>query len=98
MTMKKNLAILLFTFLIFMPVASISAQADKDVVCSTLQKDFLTELKEQHTPVSIFLINGMKLQGRIADYDCDVIKLTSTIDQMVYTHSISTIVPATPVE
>ena len=89
--MKKYLATLLFTCLMLTSVVSYSAPP---ISCSTVQMDFLNDLKEQHIPVSIFLINGIKLQGRISDYDCDVIKLLNTSDQMVFIHAISTIVPA----
>ena len=92
--MKKYLAIL-FTCLMLTSVVSHSAPP---ISCGTVQMDFLNNLKEQHTPVSIFLINGIKLQGRIVDYDCDVIKLRATFDQMVYLHAISTVVPGSPLE
>ena len=93
--MKKYLATLLFTCLMLTSVVSYSAPP---ISCSAVQMDFLNDLKEQHIPVSIFLINGIKLQGRISDYGCDVIKLFNTSDQMVFIHAISTIVPASLAE
>ena len=43
--------------------------------------------------MSIFLVNGIKLQGKIDSFDQYVIMLKNTISQMVYKHAISTIVP-----
>ncbi|NOQ13372.1 MAG: RNA chaperone Hfq [Methyloprofundus sp.] len=58
-----------------------------------LQDTFLNTLRKEHTPVSIFLVNGIKLQGRIDAFDQYVIMLKNTMVQMVYKHAISTIVP-----
>jgi len=58
-----------------------------------LQDTFLNALRKEHTPVSIFLVNGIKLQGRIDSFDQYVIMLKNTMVQMVYKHAISTIVP-----
>ncbi len=63
-----------------------------------LQDTFLNALRKEHTPVSIFLMNGIKLQGRIDSFDQYVIMLKNTINQMVYKHAISTIVPGKPVK
>lgn len=59
-----------------------------------LQEPFLNVLRKEHVPVSIFLVNGIKLQGHIESFDQYVVVLRSTTTQMVYKHSISTIVPA----
>ena len=59
-----------------------------------LQDNFLNTLRKDHTPVSIFLVNGIKLQGRVDSFDQYVIMLKNTISQMVYKHAISTIVPS----
>lgn len=61
-----------------------------------LQDNFLNTLRKEHTPVSIFLVNGIKLQGRIDSFDQYVIMLKNTVNQMVYKHAISTIVPGKP--
>ena len=45
-------------------------------------------------PVSIFLVNGIKLQGQIESFDQFVVLLRNTVSQMVYKHAISTVVPA----
>lgn len=63
-----------------------------------LQDTFLNALRKEHTPVSIFLVNGIKLQGRIDSFDQYVIMLKNTISQMVYKHAISTIVPSKAVK
>ncbi len=63
-----------------------------------LQDNFLNTLRKDHTPVSIFLVNGIKLQGRVDSFDQYVIMLKNTVNQMVYKHAISTIVPGKPVK
>ena len=63
-----------------------------------LQDNFLNTLRKEHTPVSIFLVNGIKLQGRVDSFDQYVIMLKNTISQMVYKHAISTIVPGKPIK
>ena len=59
-----------------------------------LQAPFLNTLQVEQIPVSIFLINGIKLQGKIESFDDYVIVLRSTVSQMVYKHAISTVVPS----
>mgnify|MGYP000087677192 CR=1 FL=1 len=59
-----------------------------------LQDNFLNTLRKEHTPVSIFLVNGIKLQGQIESFDQFVVLLKNTVSQMVYKHAISTVVPA----
>lgn len=63
-----------------------------------LQDPFLNTLRREHVPVSIYLINGIKLQGQIESYDQYVILLANTVTQMVYKHGISTIVPGRKVD
>ena len=63
-----------------------------------LQDNFLNTLRNEHTPVSIFLVNGIKLQGKVDSFDQYVIMLKNTISQMVYKHAISTIVPSKSVK
>ena len=60
----------------------------------SLQDPFLNALRRENVPVSIFLINGIKLQGQIDSFDQFVILLRNSVNQMVYKHAISTIVPA----
>jgi len=58
-----------------------------------LQDPFLNALRRVHVPVSIYLVNGIKLQGQIESFDQYVVLLRNTVTQMVYKHAISTIVP-----
>jgi len=63
-----------------------------------LQEPFLNALRKEKTPVSIYLVNGIKLQGQVDSFDQYVIILKNTVNQMVYKHAISTIVPAKTVK
>ena len=63
-----------------------------------LQEPFLNALRKEKTPVSIYLVNGIKLQGQVDSFDQYVIILKNTVNQMVYKHAISTIVPAKAVK
>ena len=58
-----------------------------------LQDPFLNLLRKEHVPVSIYLVNGIKLQGQIESFDQYVVLLRNTVTQMVYKHAISTVVP-----
>lgn len=58
-----------------------------------LQDPFLNVLRKEHVPVSIYLVNGIKLQGHIESFDQYVVLLRNTVTQMVYKHAISTVVP-----
>jgi host factor-I protein len=60
----------------------------------SLQDPFLNALRRENVSVSIYLMNGIKLQGTIDSFDQFVILLKNTVNQMVYKHAISTIVPA----
>ncbi|PPE72621.1 RNA chaperone Hfq [Solimonas fluminis] len=60
----------------------------------TLQEPFLNALRKERIPVSIYLVNGIKLQGQIESFDSFVVLLRNSVSQMVYKHAISTIVPA----
>ena len=60
----------------------------------SLQDPFLNALRRERIPVSIYLVNGIKLQGQIESFDQFVILLKNTVSQMVYKHAISTVVPA----
>ncbi|MEF3192605.1 MAG: RNA chaperone Hfq [Halothiobacillaceae bacterium] len=64
----------------------------------TLQEPFLNALRRERVPVSIYLVNGIKLQGQIESFDAYAVLLRNTVSQMVYKHAISTIVPARPVQ
>ena len=60
----------------------------------SLQDPFLNSLRKEKIPVSIYLVNGIKLQGVIESFDQFVVLLKNTVSQMVYKHAISIIVPA----
>ncbi len=60
----------------------------------TLQDPFLNALRREKVPVSIYLVNGIKLQGQIESFDQFVVLLKNSVSQMVYKHAISTVVPA----
>jgi host factor-I protein len=64
-----------------------------------LQDEFLTHLKEQTVPVTMFLVNGVKLQGYVAH--CDRFGVALTRDgqsQFIYKHAISAINPLIDVQ
>ena len=63
-----------------------------------LQGPFLNLLRREHIPVSVYLVNGIKLQGQIDSFDQYVVLLKSTVTQMVYKHAISNIVPVRAVD
>ena len=63
----------------------------------SLQDPFLNALRRERIPVSIYLVNGIKLQGKVQSFDQFVILLENTVNQMVYKHAISTVVPSRPV-
>lgn len=60
----------------------------------SLQDPFLNVLRKEKVPVSIYLVNGIKLQGQIDSFDQFVVLLRNSVNQMVYKHAISTVVPA----
>ena len=49
-----------------------------------LQDPFLNALRREHVPVSIYLVNGIKLQGQVESFDQYVVLLKNTVTQMVY--------------
>ena len=59
----------------------------------SLQDPYLNLLRKERIPVSIFLVNGIKLQCQIESFDQFVILLKNTVSQMVYKHAVSTVVP-----
>lgn len=59
-----------------------------------LQDPFLNVLRQEQVQVSVYLVNGIKLQGQIESFDQYVVLLKNAVTQMVYKHAISTIVPA----
>jgi len=59
-----------------------------------IQDPYLNALRKERINVAIYLVNGVKLQGRVDSFDQFVFLLRSNVTQMVYKHAISTIVPA----
>ncbi len=64
---------------------------------TALQDPYLNALRKERIPVSIYLVNGIKLQGQVESFDQFVVLLRNSVNQMIYKHAISTIVPARPV-
>jgi host factor-I protein len=60
---------------------------------NNLQDAYLNALRREKIPASIYLVNGIKLQGQVESFDQYVVMLKAGITQMVYKHAISTIVP-----
>ena len=60
----------------------------------SLQDPYLNTLRKERVPVSVYLVNGIKLQGQIESFDQFVILLRNSVSQMVYKHAISTVVPS----
>ena len=54
----------------------------------------MNALRRERVPVSIYLVNGIKLQGTIESFDQFVVLLRNHVSQMVYKHAISTVVPS----
>lgn len=64
-----------------------------------LQDAFLNSVRKTRTPLTIFLVNGVKLQGVVTWFDnfCVLLRREGMV-QLVYKHAISTIMPGGPVE
>ena len=63
-----------------------------------LQDLILNEVRKEHTPVTLFLMNGFQLKGIVTGFDSFIVVLSSERrQQMIYKHAISTIVPLQPV-
>ncbi|MDR1694275.1 MAG: RNA chaperone Hfq [Lactobacillaceae bacterium] len=65
----------------------------------SVQKDFLDEIKKTNVSVTVFLVNGIKLQGLVTFFDDDAVLLRRDgHTQLIYKHAISTIMPSTLIE
>lgn len=63
-----------------------------------LQDVFLNQVRKEHAPITIYLINGFQLKGFVKGFDSYTIVLdTEGKQQMIYKHAISTITPLKPV-
>lgn len=64
-----------------------------------VQDVFLNHIRKNKVPVTIFLVNGVKLQGIVTWFDnFSVLLRRDAHSQLVYKHAISTVMPATPVQ
>ncbi len=64
-----------------------------------LQDDILNEVRREHVPVTLFLMNGFQLRGTITGFDTFVVILvTDGKQQMIYKHAISTLAPIRPLK
>ncbi len=64
-----------------------------------VQDVFLNHIRKQKTPVTIFLVNGVKLQGIVTWFDnFSVLLRRDGHTQLVYKHAISTVMPSVPVQ
>lgn len=65
---------------------------------NNLQDIFLTKVRKQSLPVTVFLMNGFQLRGSVTGFDSFVVVLdTDGKQQVIYKHAISTIIPIHPV-
>lgn len=65
---------------------------------NNLQDVFLNTVRKTKTPVTMFLVNGVKLQGFITWFDnFSVLLRRDGHSQLVYKHAISTVMPANPI-
>ena len=65
----------------------------------TVQNVFLNHIRKQKTPVTIFLVNGVKLQGIVTWFDnFSVLLRRDGHTQLVYKHAISTVMPSVPIQ
>ncbi|MEE9318453.1 MAG: RNA chaperone Hfq [Rhodospirillales bacterium] len=64
-----------------------------------VQDVFLNHIRKQKTPVTIFLVNGVKLQGIVTWFDnFSVLLRRDGHTQLVYKHAISTVMPSVPIQ
>ena len=63
-----------------------------------VQDVFLNHVRKNKAPVTVFLVNGVKLQGIISGFDnfCVLLRRDGHV-QLVYKHAISTVMPAGPI-
>ena len=85
--MKRTIALVTLLF-------SLAVFGLGPVNAANLEDKFLDALRMERVPVSIYLVNGIKLQGQVEDFTDEVILLKNAVSQMVYKNAISTVVPA----
>ena len=78
--------------------AIVTAFNDATRKAKSLQDVFLSAVQRTHNPVTMFLVNGVMLQGEIAAYDLFCLLLQRDgMSQLVYKHAVSTVQPANPI-
>lgn len=65
---------------------------------TSLQDLFLNQVRKEKIPVTVYLVNGVKLMGTIKGFDNFAILIKQDMQQLIYKHAISTIVPQKAVE
>lgn len=65
---------------------------------TSLQDLFLNQVRKEKIPVTVYLVNGVKLMGTIKGFDNFAILIKQDTQQLIYKHAISTIVPQKAVE
>lgn len=66
--------------------------------CQNVQDVFLNTIRKTKNPVTVFLVNGVKLQGIVTWFDnFSILLRRDNLSQLVYKHAISTIMPSNPV-
>jgi host factor-I protein len=81
------------------PAKSEAAKADGGPKGQNLQDAFLNHLRKHKTPVTMFLVKGVKLQGIVTWFDnFSILLRRDGQSQLVYKHAISTIMPGQPVD
>ncbi|MBF0370767.1 MAG: RNA chaperone Hfq [Magnetococcales bacterium] len=60
----------------------------------TIQDPFLNTLRREKVPVTVFLVNGIKLQGVIVSFDNYCLLLKNSVTQLVFKHAVSTVMPS----
>lgn len=59
-----------------------------------VQDPFLNTLRREKVPVTVFLVNGIKLQGVITSFDNYCLLLKNSVTQLVFKHAVSTVMPS----
>ncbi len=64
-----------------------------------VQDVFLNHVRKNKVPVTVFLVNGVKLQGNISWFDnFSILLRRDNLSQLIYKHAISTVMPSTPIQ
>lgn len=99
--MNRNIiALVIKAMVLSVFVAALPANAQQPLgnppvfAVSQIEEAMLTTMRNEKIPVSIYLVNGIKLQGQVSDFDGRVIVLKNSVSQMVYINAISTVIPS----